>query len=136
MAMIYEDWCPVLVECRMRILKSGGNTDICLFALNWLSWFRVFVFSAARCPIGPGNVVCCVCMQPNSTPRVFRPPETDNGLYGSDGRNTLGVASECIRHCNTPRCPDGWDSGGRKKHFVRVRAEGIGDGGGVYTCRA
>ena len=36
MAMIHEDWCPVLVECRMRILKSGGNTDICLFALNWL----------------------------------------------------------------------------------------------------
>lgn len=36
MAMIYEDWCPVLAECRMRILKSGGNTDICLFALNWL----------------------------------------------------------------------------------------------------
>lgn len=79
MAMIYEDRRPVLVECRMKILKSGGNTDICLFALNWLSWFRVFVFSAAPCPIGPGN---------------------------------------------TPRCPDRWDSGGRKKHFVRVRAEG------------
>ena len=58
-------------------------------------------------------------MQPNSTPRVFRPPETNNGLYGSDGRNTRGVASECIRHCNTPRCPDRWDSGGRKKHFVQ-----------------
>ncbi len=59
MAMIYEDWRPVLVECRMKILKSGGNTDICLFALNWLSWFRVFVFSAAPCPIGPGNTPRC-----------------------------------------------------------------------------
>ena len=34
---------PVLMERRMRILKSGGNTDICLFALNRLGWFRAFV---------------------------------------------------------------------------------------------
>ena len=145
MAMIYEDWCPVLVECRMRILKSGGNTDICLFALNWLECVGMnyqthsnlvqgFCFFCRSLSHPSGQRGVCVCMQPNSTPRVFRPPETNNGLYGSDGRNTLGVASECIRHCNTPRCPDGWDSGGRKKHFVRVRAEGYWRRWG-YTCR-